>query len=110
MAEKCLYLPYIDSLHQKMCSEAVPQGMDGRVFHNTGLLHCGTYSILDALVANVVAPDLAASGVHRQTYRGKNILPFPFFCRTGIFFCKGAWELHLTKSCCQVFFVQGLYL
>ena len=64
MAEKVLDLPDIDTLHQKVSGKTVAQGMDGRVFDNARLLHCFTYGILDALVADMVASDLAASWVH----------------------------------------------
>ncbi len=98
MPEQLLDLPEVDTLHQKVGGEAVAEGMDGSVLHNASLFNCFPYRDLDALVADMVASDLAAPRVHRQIGRRKNILPFPFFCSIRIFSGKGGREIYFTMT------------
>src|SRR4030042_421166 len=93
MAEQLLYLPDIDAFHQEVRSKAVSESMDSRMLHNACFFYCLPYCNLDALVADMVASDLAAPGVYRQIDRRKNILPFPFFCCPGIFPLERGWEI-----------------
>src|SRR4030042_72020 len=110
MPEQLLDLPEVDALHQKVGGEAVAEGMDGSVLHNAGLFNCFPYGTLDALVADMVASDLAAPRVHRQIGRRKTIFPFPSFFSIRIFSGKGDREIYFTMPGRQVLVVQFLYL
>ncbi len=54
MAEKFLNFPDIDASHEQVSSETVPQGMDGSVLHNPCFFNRLSYSVLNALVADMM--------------------------------------------------------
>jgi len=108
MSKQFLYCTDVVSPFKEMGGKGVTEYMTAYLFMQTRLYRGFFHCVLQDAFVQVMTPYFPGPGVRRKPFRGKHILPAPFFGGLRILSRKGRPKIYLSEALRQVFVVLRL--
>jgi hypothetical protein len=106
MPQQFLDRSNIITILKQMSGEAVPKGVAGHVFGNTGLGHSFFYSPLEDRLVDMMAPLFLCFPIFSAAFLRKDPLPAPICGGVGVFSVKSIRHLNPAPAVSQVLFMD----